>query len=339
VAKLFRLDGVDHRDPHCLNLNLKAGFSSVFLLFVLNLPLPGTAQEAPTVDSGNPVLNVPRGNPLQGLFTPQPQYPHAQSLLNPEPTPPAPGELNPLKGLFTPQPQFVTPQALKNPDGQPQDGEVNHLTGLFTPHNQWATPQTVLNPVSEPHHLIPERQFLWGTTEERTALYMQHKLNTSEPDTYVRKQPPKVEKPQSGLGQIDAWSTDSRHRKMGGTGGIDGKNKITDSPIRTTGEQLKTPPSKPINKSGTSGEKQSPLAEALSLIALSRYDSALKLIDSILSKHPDDAQAHYVKAVALVKMRRYKDAADEYRTVLRIQPEDRVGNLARQGLKKIGFEQ
>src|ERR1700733_2003354 len=70
--------------------------------------LPVQAQDSTPVppeqgtESGA-TLNVQRGNPLAGLFTPQPQYPTPQTILNPEPKAPLAGELNPLKGLFTPQ--------------------------------------------------------------------------------------------------------------------------------------------------------------------------------------------------------------------------------------------
>ncbi len=281
-------------------------------LVALCLQLPSPAQEQQTSDGAPFVLNVPRGNPLEGLFTPQPQYPKSHSLLNPEATPPPPGELNPLKGLFTPQPQYITPQTLRNPYGQPPDGEVNHLTGLFTPTNQWATPRTLLNPQSEPRHLIPERQFLWGQSEEQAALYRQHNLNT-----YAREQvvPPK-EQSKPGLGTTDTGSSATKKKD----GAIAKRPKLFTESHRSQEQQ-----------------QSSPLNQAKFLIASSKYDLGLQLIDRILIEHPDDAQAHYLKAVALVKLRRYKDAATEYKTVLTLQPKDHLGNLARQGLKKLGF--
>lgn len=271
------------------------------------------AQEQQTSDGAPFVLNVNRGNPLEGLFTPQPQYPKSHSILNPEATPPAPGELNPLKGLFTPQPQYPTPQTLVNPDGRPPDGEVNHLTGLFTPVNQWATPRTLLNPQSEPRHLIPERQFLWGQPEHRDALYREHHLNTYGKDVLI---PSAKEQVKPRLGPTDASSSAKKSKDLDNT---------------------KRP--KLFFESHKSKEKpSSPISEALFLIACSKYDLGLKAVDKILAMHPDDAQAHYVKAIALVKLRRYKDAAAEYRSVLRLQPTVHLGNLARKGLKKIGFE-
>ena len=306
VAKILTQFSFDQRDPRSLSVNLTAIASAC--LIALGLPLPGVTQEQQASAGAPFVLNVPRGNPLEGLFTPQPQFPNSTSLLNPEATPPPSGELNPLKGLFTPQPQYLTPQALKNPEGQPPDGEVNHLTGLFTPPNQWATPRTTLNPQDEPRHLIPERQFLWGQSDEQGALYRQHNLNT-----YGREEPiPPKEKSQPRLEQTNA--------KSSATNKIEGANR----------PKLFTESQRPQE------QQSSPLEQANFLIASSQYDLALQLINRILLEHPDNAQAHYLKAVALVNLRRYKDAVLEYKTVLALQPKDQLSNLARQGLKKIG---
>lgn len=98
-----------------------------------------------------------RGNPLQDLFTPQPQYSTGQTLANPQPQSPAAGETNPLKGLFTPDTQFPTSQTIANPHPQPQEGEPNHFKGLFTPQPQFPTPQAIPNPDAVPRFFVPER--------------------------------------------------------------------------------------------------------------------------------------------------------------------------------------
>lgn len=293
-------------------------------LIALACQVPGSAQDSSDSQSsagagtstGAPfVLNVPRGNPLEGLFTPQPQYPGATSLMNPEATPPPAGELNPLKGLFTPQPQYVTPQALPNPDGRPPDGETNHFKGMFTPPNQWATPQTILNPHAEPRSLVPERQFLWGSDEDSAALLRQHFVNTYGSERSPQAVP--------------------EEKAAGGKGAKESSRQPTPKVKQSSVGPEKTDPAKPVSESPH--EKQpSPLRDALSCMASSDYEKSVQVIDRFLLENPNDAQAHYLRAVALVKLRRYENAAAEYKQVLHIRPGDRLGDLARNGLKKLG---
>lgn len=334
-------------------------------MFMPQCQLPGSAQDASdagTASSGAsstaagapPALNVPRGNPLQDLFTPQPQYPTAQSQANPQPAAPTAGELNPLKGLFTPQPQYQTPQATRNPDGQPPDGEVNHFKGFFTPANQWATPQTVLNPDAVPRNLIPERQLLWGTDEEKAALIRQHNLNT-----FGTEQPPQAVPSRPGPGHAALEEQGKTTAPKGKAATTAQKEKITpgqkQKPTAANKQVAKSTASAPEQgkaaeaegqpaaiaapktASSTPGAQPSRLREALSLIASAQYEKSVELLDHVLSDKHDDAQAHYLKAVALVKMHRYKDAAAEYKDVMRLAPSDKIGALAHDGLAKIGL--
>lgn len=214
------------------------------------------------------------GNPLKDLFTPQPQYVTNQTLMNPQPTNPKPGESNPLKGLFTPQPQYMTPQTLINPEPTPPAGELNHFKGVFTAQPQYPTPQTMMNPHPLPRYYVKERMpdhFFVQQGQEKGA------------------QQGKVETP---LGPSKA------------------SENVAES-------------------------KEHPLRKAMLLINSAHEDDAIGLMDRLLVQYPGNFQAHYVKAVALVRLRRYGDAREEYRKILQFSADPALKNLAQEGMTKL----
>jgi len=262
-------------------------------------------------------LNVPHGNPLQGLFTPQPQFPTAQTHSNPDPKTPAAGELNPLKGLFTPQPQFVTPQTKMNSDAEPPPGEVNHLKGFFTPSKQFETPQTIQNPQPKPANLVPERQLLWGAEEQRQNLIRQHNLNTFGVENPLNSNRARTSNPT----QPNKNTPTNTQRSKAAT------NKPGTAAASAAAHAVVETPSERKEKSA--------LRNALNLLHQGKNEECLRALDLLLSENPNDAQAHYIKGVALVTARRYNDAAEEYQAVIQQGRGDGLESLARDGLKKI----
>lgn len=108
-----------------------------------NLPPDLPAGETVTTGAyGQPLL--PEGNPLTGLFTPQPQYQTPQTKMNDSPTPA--GETNPIGKLFT----YQNP----NPEAPPA-GTNNMLQGAFTAQPQFATPQSQVNPEPQAKFALP----------------------------------------------------------------------------------------------------------------------------------------------------------------------------------------
>jgi len=271
-----------------------------------------------SASSSGPVLNVPHDNSLEGLFTGQRQFPTAQTLTNPQPAAPAAGEINPLRRLFTPPNQWSTPQTVLNPDSQPPDGEVNHLKGVFTPGNTFATPQTVLNPHATPRNLVPERQFLWGGDDVRNSLLLQHAINTYGSATSSQ------DMPGAGTTQQAAKPPQSNTKK--GKAAPPPKTPGTPAAQKQT---LAIPPA--------ASNEHSPLKMSLSLMRTGENEKSLQLLEQILREHPEDASAHYLKAVILVRMKQYKNAADQYNEVIRLNPGTQLSTYAREGLTKIGF--
>lgn len=132
-------------------------------LWVTLAMLLGSSSLAQAQDSGSSSAPAdapatpapPEGNPLEGLFTPQPQYPTPQSQANPQPFVPQGNEENPIKALFNIQPQFPTPQNPGYATPEAPKNTENHLQGFFTGQPQYVTPQTPVNPQPVPKFLIP----------------------------------------------------------------------------------------------------------------------------------------------------------------------------------------
>lgn len=245
------------------------------------------------------VLLQQRGNALKDLFTPQPQYPTSQSIMNPQPAAPPAGELNPLKGLFTPQPQYPTSQTIMNPHASPQDGEHNHFKGLFTPQPQYPTSQTIMNPEAEPRHLVPERVIKWPGA--------------------------------SGLGGANTTPAEKANGKRG----------TNQSAVPPSAMLPATAPLVPPDASQAAPHPEAPfvkqLREAIVLMNGRHYGKSIETLTHILDNEPHNAQAHYIRAVNYVQMRKYAEAASDYKQVMTLQPNTVLSSMASEGLKKIGF--
>lgn len=248
-------------------------------------------------DAEEPAQFPPLGNPLHDLFTPQPQYPTAQSLANPQPQAPVAGEINPLKGLFTPDLQFPTYQTVPNPVPQPPEGEPNHFKGLFTPQPQFATPQAIPNPDPVPRFFVPER--LPQTKTNDSEQEPEGTAGTTEPGAEPKGENEEEEKPNLG-----------------------GK-------LNSEAEQVE-------EGAATTQSKYDPVREALLHIQLGQYQDSLTILNKVLSLNSKDARAHYLKAMTHVLMRDYVNARHEYRLAISLSPNSELSRLAEQGLKKLG---
>lgn len=213
---------------------------------------------------------------------------------------------NPLKDLFTPQPQFVTPQTLMNPQPKvPAAGEANPLKGLFTPQPQYVTPQTLMNP--EPNPPSGEINHLKGVfTAQPQYPTPQTLMNPHAlPRYYVKERLPdhffqKADAGKSALGQ---------------------KGETQLGPAKSS-------------DANTAGSNH-PLRQALLLINSNREQDAIGLMDRVLVQTPGNFQAHYVRAVALVRLRRFGAAGEEYRTIMRFSPDPALRKLAQEGISKL----
>ncbi len=213
---------------------------------------------------------------------------------------------NPLKDLFTPQPQYVTPQTLMNPQpAVPRAGEANPLKGLFTPQPQYITPQTLMN--LEPN--LPEGEinhFKGVFTAQPQYITPQTIMNPHAlPRYYVKERLPDhfFEKDASGR----KAETDQAETQLG-------PSKLTDS---------------------AGGPNNHPLRQAMLLMNSAHEADAVALMDRLLVQYPGNFQAHYVKAVALVRLRRFGDAREEYKTILQFSSDVALRKLAQEGIAKL----
>ncbi len=62
---------------------------------------------------------------------------------------------------------------------------------------------------------------------------------------------------------------------------------------------------------------------------------AIAVMDRLLVQYPGNFQARYVKAVALVRLRRFGDAREEYKTILQFSSDVALKKLAQEGLAKL----
>ena len=213
---------------------------------------------------------------------------------------------NPLKDLFTPQPQFVTPQTLMNPQPKlPAAGEANPLKGLFTPQPQYVTPQTLMNP--EPNPPSGEINHLKGVfTAQPQYPTAQTLMNPHAlPRYYVKERLP-----------------DHFFQKASNANSVE---------VQKAETQLGPAKSTDANTAGSNH----PLRQAMLLINSNREEDAVGLMDRVLVQTPGNFQAHYVRAVALVRLRRFAAAGEEYRTIMRFSPDLALRKMAQEGISKL----
>lgn len=213
---------------------------------------------------------------------------------------------NPLKDLFTPQPQYVTPQTLLNPQPTvPKSGEVNPLKGLFTPQPQYITPQTLLNP--EPTPPAGEINHFKGVFTAQPQFPTPQTLMNPHPlpRYYVKERLP-----------------DHFFEKNTGT-----KSESSD--------KAETPLGPSKSSDSVAADTSHPLRQAMLLINSAHEEDAVGLIDRYLVRYPGNFQARYVKAVALVRLRRLGDARTEYKTILQFSSDVALKKLAQEGISKL----
>lgn len=78
-----------------------------------------------------------------------------------------------------------------------------------------------------------------------------------------------------------------------------------------------------------------PLSIAAEEISSKKYDAAITRLKGVIQKSPNNAQAHYLLAVAYVSSRQFASARDEYEATLKFAQDMTLQKLASAGLTKI----
>lgn len=226
---------------------------------------------------------------------------------------------NPLKDLFTPQPQYITPQTLMNPQpAAPLSGESNPLKGLFTAQPQYPTPQTLMNPHPTPDAADPNH--LKGVFTAQPQFPTPQTLMNSHPMPryYVKERLP------NEFFEPIAASSKS----------IKDKNPTNQNTAAAAAAAAQVAREHGDMAAATSNA----LRQAVQLINAAHETDAIGLLERVMVQSPNNYQAHYLKAVALVRMRRYGDARTVYKTILQSSADMALKRLAEEGLAKLGTQ-
>jgi hypothetical protein len=320
--------------------------------------LPSDYSAGSTVSTGaggQPLL--PEGNPLSGLFTPQPQYPTPQSQANPQADVPDKYSANPIGGLFN----VSAPKDANAPPG----GTNNMLQNLLTGQNPYQTPQAQQNQNPQPQAQYVVPGFGQAKLDELQKAGIQYKVNDGapkDPNDYPDRIPDPKPAADAGAEKKDATAAKDKDSKSDKDGkdktAKDGKDKDGKDKDKSKDDKDKTADKdkdgKDADKDKTADadkekdakdkdkEAQKPagpynaLKDAIALMNGGRTEQALAVLAAALKQNPLNAEGHYLAAVGFVTMRDYKMAADEYRLVLRLVPATQLASLAVEGLKKIG---
>lgn len=95
------------------------------------------------------------------------------------------------------------------------------------------------------------------------------------------------------------------------------------------------PPPPPFAVPIVSKSNDTPERKALDLITNKKYATAESKLQDLISKNPDNCHARYLLAVALVWQRKYDDAKKEYSYVIEHSTDEKLIDLATQGLHKL----
>lgn len=79
----------------------------------------------------------------------------------------------------------------------------------------------------------------------------------------------------------------------------------------------------------------SPLKQAIFLMNTNQFDKSLELLNRLISANGNNLQARYLRACLYVHMRRYPQAASDYRHVIKSAPNTQLGTRAAAGLRQI----
>jgi tetratricopeptide (TPR) repeat protein len=126
----------------------------------------------------------------------------------------------------------------------------------------------------------------------------------------------------------DAPSTES--------GGIENSSTVGGEDAGTTGSAPRHVQSLQIKTATPRYDARiAPLQQAIFSLQQGKHEECIATVSEILIRTPNNAQAHYIMAVAQVGARNYTEATKHYNHVLRLSPSGKLADLAHAGLSKI----
>lgn len=330
--------------------------------------LPADFQPGGTVGAatnGAPLL--PEGNPLQNLFTPQPQYPTPQSVTNPQPSfasgddrpvtrifsvnnnnpEKAPeGTNNMLQGVFTAQPQYITPQTLQNQYGQalnalPGYGQAKFEDLKNAGINYKVGDKLIINDGSDK----PASEKA-ADDKSKTASASDKDKNAKDGKDSKDAKDKDKDKDKTAKDDKDGKNKDkdrdgkdkTADSKDGDKDKVADKDKEGDKDAEDKDKEAKEKEAAKADEKPVNVGAYNPVKEAIFFLNAGQPQQAIAVLANVLKKNPANAEAHYLAAISFVGLRDYKMAADEYSVVLRLVPATPLAQMAVDGLKKIGMQ-
>ncbi len=323
------------------------------------LPEGGTVT---TAANGQPLL--PEGNPLTGLFTPQPQYVTPQSQMNSVQV--APGDKNPigkvfssqgpitqeaptgtnnmLQGAFTGQPQFATPQSQVNPEPQAKFAIPGYGQADFADMAKAGVPFSVPGTdIGSPGR--PPAPGAPGADAQPSAVDKNGAAGANEKTSSKDKDGKDATKASGKDGDKAGDKTTAKDKDAAAAKDKDGdaaKDKAADGEDKDKKEAADKEKKEAADKEAAKEAEKlkqlgpyNPVKDAIFFLNAGQYKEALGIISTVLAKTPTNADAHYIAAVCFVGLRDFNMAADEYRLVLRLVPTTPLAQMSIDGLKKI----
>lgn len=82
-------------------------------------------------------------------------------------------------------------------------------------------------------------------------------------------------------------------------------------------------------------EAYNPMKDAIFAMNTGKFNESLNLLTQVIAKDSKNWQAHYLLAVTYVNLRKYAEAATQYKKVMQFAANPRLAKLAADGLSKI----
>ncbi|MBY0547384.1 MAG: hypothetical protein K2W95_08840 [Candidatus Obscuribacterales bacterium] len=97
----------------------------------------------------------------------------------------------------------------------------------------------------------------------------------------------------------------------------------------------KSTDAKVARPASTASAVMSPVQEALFLIQTRKFQDSLSVLGPVVSRNGTNLDARYLMAVSYVALRKYPEAAEQYRKIIEMAPHSKQAALSVEGLKKI----
>lgn len=92
---------------------------------------------------------------------------------------------------------------------------------------------------------------------------------------------------------------------------------------------------KAANPASAVSSVMSPVQEALFLIQARKFQDSLSVLGPLVARNGNNLDARYLMAISYVALRKYPEAAEQYRKIIEMAPHSKQAALSVEGLKKI----